>query len=110
MVCFDRWLLNSHTIHKQTRMMIGFLLIAITVAAMEDRTLRLSQRRLESLETTYALNQAVQDWETYGRDAVSDHNNYGPIEDWDVSLITSMDETFKDSTLNETLVHGTSQA
>merc|ERR1719491_2278548 len=86
--------------------MIAFLLIVITVAAMEERILKTwegSQRRLAALETNEALNRAVQDWATYGRDAVSAHNNYGPIEDWDVSLITSMVETFKDSTLNENL-------
>merc|ERR1719491_2011830 len=89
--------------------MIAFLLIVITVAAMEERILKTwegSQRRLAALETNEALKQAVQDWVTYGRDAVSAHNNYGPIEDWDVSLITSMDatfQTFEVSTLNENL-------
>merc|ERR1719491_1808936 len=87
--------------------MIAFLLIVITVAAMEERILKTwegSQRRLAALETNEALNRAVQDWATYGRDAVSAHNNYGPIEDWDVSLITSMIQTFKDSTdFNENL-------
>merc|ERR1712238_374485 len=52
----------------------------------------------KALETNDALTQAVQDWVTYGRDDVSDYNSYGPIEEWDVSLITSMDNTFKDST------------
>ena len=47
-----------HIIYNQTRMMIAFSLIAITVAAMEEHKLKMweeSQQCLEALETNDAL-------------------------------------------------------